>query len=82
MLDQYIIEISKFSKTAIITTFDEREDYSKKFVDNCKYNFKLAEKTLWGYSDGFSTYLLVDDDELEEVLSLLKLYNYCKDFKK
>lgn len=82
MLDQYIIELSNFSETAIITTVDERENYCKKFFDRCQYNFNLTDKkTLWAYDDDFSTYVLVDDEDLEEVLALLVIYEYCKDFK-
>lgn len=82
MLDQYIIELSNFSETAIITTVDEVENYCKKFFERCQYNFKLTDKkTLWAYDDDFSTYVLVDDEELEEVLGLLLIYGYCKDFK-
>lgn len=82
MLDQYIIEIGNFSETAIITTVDETENYCKKFFDRCLYNFKLTDKkTLWAFDDYFSTYVLVDDEELEEVLALLVIYGYCKDFK-
>lgn len=82
MLDQYIIEISNFSETAIITTVEETENYCKKFFDRCQYNFKLTDKkTLWAYDDDFSTYVLVDDEDLEEVLALLVIYDYCKDFK-
>ena len=82
MLDQYIIELSNFSETAIITTVDESENYCKKFFDRCQYNFKLTDKkTLWAYDDDFSTYVLVDDEDLEEVLALLMIYDYCKDFK-
>ena len=58
------------------------ENYCKKFFERCQYNFKLTDKkTLWSYDDDFSTYVLVDDDELEQVLALLIIYNYCKDFK-
>ena len=82
MLDQYIIEISNFSETAIITTVEENDNYCKKFFDRCRYNFKLTDKkTLWAYDDDFSTYVLVDDEDLEEVLALLIIYDYCKDFK-
>ena len=82
MLDQYIIEISNFSETAIITTVAETENYCKKLCERCQYNFKLTDKkTLWSYDDDFSTYVLVDDDELEEVLGLLVIYDYCKNFK-
>ena len=82
MLDQYIIEISNFSETAIITTVEENDNYCKKFFERCQYNFKLTDKrTLWSYDDDFSTYVLVDDDDLEEVLALLMIYDYCKDFK-
>ena len=34
MLDQYIIEISNFSETAIITTVEENDNYCKKFFDH------------------------------------------------
>ena len=82
MLDQYIIELSNFSQTAIITTVEENDNYCKKFFDRCQYNFKLTDKkTLWAYDDDFSTYVLVDDEDLEEVLALLIVYDYCKDFK-
>ena len=82
MLDQYIIEISNFSETAIVTTVEENDNYCKKFFERCQYNFKLTDKkTLWSYDDDFSTYVLVDDEDLEEVLALLIIYGYCKDFK-
>ena len=82
MLDQYIIELSNFSEIAIITTVEENDNYCKKFFDRCRYNFKLTDKkTLWAYDDDFSTYVLVDDEDLEEVLALLVIYDYCKDFK-
>ena len=91
MLDQYIIEISNFSETAIITTVEENDNYCKKFFDRCQYIFKLTDKkTLWAYDDDieiplsdddFSTYVLVNDEELEEVLGLLVIYDYCKNFK-
>lgn len=84
MLDQYIIELGNFSETAtaIITTVEENDNYCKKFFDSCQYNFKLTDKiTLWAYDDDFSTYVLVDDEDLEEVLALLMIYDYCKDFK-
>ena len=82
MLDQYIIEISNFSETAIVTTVEENDNYCKKFFERCQYNFKLTDKkTLWSYDDDFSTYVLVDDEDLEEVLALLIIYDYCKDFK-
>ena len=82
MLEQYIIEISNFSETAIITTVEENDNYCKKFFERCQYNFKLTDKkTLWSYDDDFSTYVLVDDEDLEEVLGLLVIYDYCKNFK-
>lgn len=82
MIDQYIIEISNFSETAIITTVEENDNYCKKFFDRCQYIFKLTDKkTLWSYDDDFSTYVLVDDDDLGYVLSELLIYDYCKDFK-
>ena len=84
MLDQYIIELGNFSETAtaIITTVEENDNYCKKFFERCQYNFKLTDKkTLWAYDDDFSTYVLVDDEDLEEVLALLMIYDYCKDFK-
>ena len=82
MLEQYIIELSNFSETGIVTRVEENDNYCKKFFDRCQYNFKLTDKkTLWSYDDVFSTYVLVDDDELEEVLALLMIYDYCKDFK-
>ena len=82
MLDQYIIELGNFSETAIITMVDETENYCKKFFERCQYNFKLTDKiTLWAYDDDFSTYVLVDDEDLEEVLGLLMIYDNCKDFK-
>ena len=82
MLEQYIIEISNFSETAIVTTVEENDDYCKKFFERCQYNFKLTDKkTLWSYDDDFATYGLDDDEELEQVLALLIIYDYCKDFK-
>lgn len=82
MVDQYIIEISNFSEIAIITTVDETENYCKKFFDRCQYNFKLTDKkTLWAYDDYYSTYVLADDNDLEYVLAMLLVYDYCKGFK-
>ena len=82
MLYQYIIDLTDFSETAIITTVEENDNYCKWFFDRCQYNFKLTDKkTLWAYDDDFATYVLVDDEDLEQVLALLMIYDYCKDFK-
>ena len=82
MVDLYIIEISNFSETAIITPVEENDNYCKKFFERCQYNFELTDKkTLWAYDDDFSTYVLVHDEVLEEVLALLVIYEYCKYFK-
>ena len=54
----------------------EEEAKKEKLLED--ENVEIIDITV---DDDFSTYVLVDDEDLEEVLGLLVIYDYCKDFK-